>query len=267
MQLVTSVLQGGLGNIMFQVAATIGYAKKYNKEYRFYKQLHNESDHKSMQSHKTDILKKLDLLDLQAENTKFYRYNEPTFHYQEIPYFSDNIALFGYFQSSKYFNEYSDHIRDFFNFTLEDNRYQHILDNETVCSVHVRRGDYVRLSQFHKIQDISYYQKAISLFDRDTKFFIISDDISWCKNQFNSTNFDSNVEFIFSENTSSTEDFYCAMKCSHNIIANSSFSWWSAWMNNHKNKRVICPHPDNWFGPVYKDKNTKDVACKEWNTI
>lgn len=265
--LVTTILQGGLGNIMFQIAATIGYAKKHNKTYRFYSQFHHESNHGSIQQYKTNILKNLELIDLQKEPNKFYRYEEPCFHYKEIPYFSNNIALLGYFQSSKYFDEFSDHIRDFFNFDLEQNNYKELLDNNIVCSIHVRRGDYLKLSPFHVTQDITYYQNAVQLFEKDTKFFIISDDIVWCKNNFNTENFSSKVEFIFSENKSPTEDFYCSMKCNHNIIGNSTFSWWSAWMNKYTDKRVVCPHPDRWFGPSYKDKDPKDVACYGWECI
>lgn len=266
-KIVTTILQGGLGNIMFQIAATIGYAKKYSKQFRFYKQLQHESGHGSIDQYKHNILKNLDLIDLQKEPNRFYRYDEPLFQYQAIPDHPENIALFGYFQSSKYFDHCSEDIRDFFQFDITNNPYIDFFHNESTCSIHVRRGDYLRLSPFHVVQDISYYKHAIDLFNKDTTYLITSDDIGWCKNNFNNTNFNKKNKFIFLENHTPFEDFYFAMKCNHNIIANSTFSWWSAWMNTNIGKRVVCPHPDRWFGPSYKDKDPRDVACLGWELV
>ena len=264
---VTSRLHCGLGNLMFQIAATISYAKKHNKQYKFYKQFYTESYHGSISQYQNNIFKNLKLDDLFTDPNSYHEYKEPYFHYQEIPYFSDNIVISGYFQSSKYFDEYPLYIKDFFNFSLENNRYQKLLDNDPVCSIHVRRGDYLKLWKNHCVQDITYYQKAVQLFDKETIFFVISDDIRWCKDNFNSQNFGNERRFIFSENKSSIEDFYCSMKCQHNIIGNSTFSWWSAWMNSNKDKIVVCPNIDRWFGPALKHKNPKDIICNGWQCI
>lgn len=264
--IVTVLLQEGLGNIMFQIAAAIGYAKENNKQYKFYHELYKPSHHGNINIYKNNILSKLDTQSIETEASTFYYYTEPYFHYNSIPYFKENLILLGYFQSYKYFAKYKKDIVDFFDFSI-DHPHKQILLNENTCSIHVRRGDYLNLPDYHPTQDISYYIKAIEMLDKNTVFFIMSDDIDWCYENFNSKNFDRKRRFIFLDNYKSFEDFYLARNCTNNIISNSTFSWWSAWLNKNPSKKIICPNKNKWFGSNYKDKDAKDIACPEWITL
>jgi hypothetical protein len=127
-----------------------------------------------------------------------------------------------------------------------------------VVAVHIRRGDNVVNPTFPVIS-IEYIQAALNVFsDKEYNFLIISDDIFYCKEIF------PEVENIkFSTATSDFVDMCLMTLCDHNIISNSSFSWWGAYLNNNPNKTVVAPK--NWF----KDSNlnTNDLIPKEWKTI
>jgi len=132
-------------------------------------------------------------------------------------------------------------------------------DGSELVSVHIRRGDYLK-SSIHLNLSLSYYDSAFSLFSEDKyKFVVFSDDIEWCK-----TAFSCRKNIIYSENKSPYSDMCSMSLCDHNIIANSSFSFWGAMLNKNLNKRVVCPakvlnsddsikyinynwYPDNWF--------------------
>ena len=256
---VTSVLQGGLGNVMFQIAAAIGYGLRHNKQISFYKELYRPSHHGPIENYFDNILKNVRFEELPT-NPYFQHYIEKEFHHTEIPYVDDNLLLEGYFQTDKYFSLYRDQIEQFFSFDIE-NKKKEVLNHEETCSIHNRRGDYLHLQEYHAVQNLEYYEKSISQFDNHVVFIVISNDILWCKENFANPNFKSR-KFIFVENNRPEEDFYIASHCNHNIIANSTFSWWSAWLNKNHNKKVIAPK--NWFGPSYSDKNTKDIYVEEW---
>jgi hypothetical protein len=136
------------------------------------------------------------------------------------------------------------------------NKYGELLKLDT-CSIHVRRGDYLGLQNHHPIQPIEYYQKAINLIGEDKHFLIFSDDIKWCEENFSFLN---NKTFV-SDNLD-YEDLYLMSMCNNNILANSTFSWWGAWMNQNENKQVIIP--SKWFGISNSHLNTNDLYCDKW---
>ena len=138
------------------------------------------------------------------------------------------------------------------------NKYGEVL-NQNTCSIHVRRGDYLNLSEHHPLCDIEYYKDAMEHMPNDTVYLVFSDDISWCKENFLGDN------YIFIEDNSDIFDLYLMSLCHNNIIANSSYSWWGAWLNNNKNKIVVSPKM--WFGPAKVGLDTKDVHCKNWIKI
>ena len=138
-------------------------------------------------------------------------------------------------------------------------KYKNVLGKKT-CSLHIRRGDYVRLSQFHALQPIDYYQNSVNIIGEEYEYLIFSDDIEWCKNNFN---FIKNKHFI--EGNTNYEDLYLMSICDNNIITNSSFSWWGAWMNKNETKKVISPKI--WFGEKNSHLNTKDIYVKNWIII
>lgn len=157
-----------------------------------------------------------------------------------------DMYYWGYFQSEKYFSQIKNQIISTFTFSNQlDKRNLAILkkiQNTKSVSVHIRRGDYLIDKQFKNICTLYYYKKAIEYQlskDNNLTFYIFSDDITWVKNNFSEN---INCEYIdWNIGSESYKDMKLMSMCHHNIIANSSFSWWGAWLNTNKNKIVIAP--------------------------
>ncbi len=184
-------------------------------------------------------------------------YRESSFTYSEIPVVD---AIDGYFQSEKYFCDYRDFILDLFRPTNDieeyiDKKYGNILNNSV--GIHIRRGDYLLYPNIHPVCTIEYYKNALDNFGNRENFIIFSDDINWCKEHFDS-------DFHFIEKEKDWMDLYIMSKCTDNIIANSSFSWWAAWLNKNDEKRVVAPKL--WFGSG-KNIDTKDLIPNDWSLI
>ena len=131
-------------------------------------------------------------------------------------------------------------------------------------SIHVRRTDYISnipANNYHGTCNETYYIEAMKIIGKkisNPHFYIFSDEPEWFKANIK-TNFQ--VTFVeHNKNEKSFEDMYLMSLCKHNIIANSSFSWWGAWLNSNENKQVIAPA--NWFQD--KTKNTKDLLPETW---
>jgi hypothetical protein len=180
-----------------------------------------------------------------------------------------NIYLYGNWQSEKYFKNIKDIIIKDFSLKremTEKTKYflSKIKKSESV-SIHIRRGDYVKnikTKEYHGICSLDYYKKAIKLTEEKIKnpvFFVFSDDIEWVKNNLKTKN---PLTFVSGNNMPDYEEMVLMSKCDHNIIANSSFSWWGAWLNSNPNKIVIAPK--KWYNaPV----ETKDLIPNKWITI
>lgn len=122
--------------------------------------------------------------------------------------------------------------------------------------MHIRRGDYL-VSPGHYINlDVEYYKNALKYIDNPGSILIFSDDISWCKDNFKGD------KYIFIENEKDYIDIYLMSLCNNNIIANSTFSWWGAWLNTNPNKIVISPN--KWFGPAKGKRHLNDLIPKNW---
>lgn len=242
---------GRFGNQMFQYAALIGFAKKSNLKYGF-----PESNSK--------IIKKIGELQYDERfelddcfNLKYdYPSVNPEYYFFENNIFCklpDNTDINGYFQSEKYFVNVIDEIKSQFTFK------SHIIEEsktlfqnaEEYVSVHIRRGDYVNLQDYHTLLNSEWYKNAMSLFLTD-KFLFFSDDIEWCKNEFGK-------KYLYAENTNKFVDMCTMSRCAGHIIANSSFSWWAAYLGG--NKTVA---PKSWFGPKISYKNNLDIYPKNW---
>ena len=128
-------------------------------------------------------------------------------------------------------------------------------------ALHVRRGDYVKNSANHPPCSLEYYQKGLEQFDSDRNVIVFSDDPEWCNENF------TDDRFLISENTDNRVDLCLMSLCNDFIIANSTFSWWGAWLSTNKNKKVIAPI--QWFGTegYTKDHDTKDVVPDGWTRI
>ena len=163
----------------------------------------------------------------------------------------DNIDLVGYFQTEKYFKHIEDEIRKDFTFIDEVSE-----PCAEVLSLHVRRGDYVGHTA-HPVQSMEYYKKALSNFFPDQPVLVCSDDPDWCRGEFKED------RFMISDGGDTRVDLCLMTMCKYHIIANSSYSWWGAWLAN--SKKVIAP--GKWFTGELSHKDTTDIYCPGWILI
>jgi len=228
---------GLFGNKLFIVSTLIGLAKKHNDEVILPGFPTWEYGH----CFKHPLKTQQELPQIQ------HIYSEPFFHYAEIEYLP-NLDIRGYYQSEKYFKHAENLVRHYLEprdeIVEKIKKNYPVVFNERCVSIHVRRGDYLNYPDIHQACGIEYYMNAMEevkgLVD---KYVIFSDDIEWCKGTFVSEKND----VVFVENQSNFEDMFLMSNCQHNIIANSSFSWWGSWMNKNPDKKVVMPKI--WFGP------------------
>jgi Glycosyl transferase family 11 len=192
--------------------------------------------------------------------------------------FPDNVYLQGFWQSEKYFTEIVPLIRQELQLRDETiansarSAVQQLRERYgTVVSLHVRRGDlayaHETLGQGHRVHGapvtLEYIQQAIATLDPDSCFFIFSDtvaDIQWCKQNVRAKH----LEFSTAE--SELWDFSAMTECDHHIIANSSFSWWAAWLDTKPDRRVIAPR--RWSAPEAKvEMHIDDLIPEDWEII
>lgn len=248
--MVTCKLYGRLGNQCFQIAATIATALKNNTIYKIPQISINTS------VWPTYFKQFPPLIDNDVITTV---YKEPSHAFAEIP-FTKGMCLDGYFQSEKYFEDYRDYIIKIFSEGFEYNQ------RKGTVSIHVRRGDFLTLQTKHPPVTIEYIANAIEyLKNRNYYGFIVySDDMQWCKENINSSKF-TNCHFEYNNTFDPKYDMLSMSECEHNIIANSSFSWWGAWLNRNTKKIVVAP--SNWFGKDNSHLDTRDLLPKEWLII
>jgi hypothetical protein len=259
---VYSALKGRIGNNLFQIAAGLSLAEKNNTRFAAIVQkiLLPQPDNcllgVYLDQFKGNLLRNITFLDEIPAGT--VKYNEPGFSYSTIEY-QPNVILDGYFQSERYFDK--ELIRNTFSIDKQthsyiNSKYAEILSHE-VTSVNVRRGDFTIVPEYHPVCSMSYFRNAIKYIGEKKLFLIISDDVEWCKKNFRNDNY-----FIVKDE-SPTVDLYLQSLCTNNIISNSSFSWWGAWLNPNPGKLVIAPS-ENWVGKLHPVQNTKDILPEEW---
>jgi len=185
----------------------------------------------------------------------------------------DGSYIEGYFQCEKYFLNIRDELIESFIINSKLSIYtkqieKEILKDKSSCSLHIRRGDYVsdeKSNNIHGVCSLDYYNKAIELMRNkfiSISFYIFSDDIAWVKENLKVEN----AIYIDSEEKRiPNEDIYLMSLCTYNIIANSSFSWWGAWLNTNPNKMVIAP--SRWFSDKSKEKESMDIIPSSWVRI
>jgi hypothetical protein len=262
--MIAAETMGRLGNQMFIVATTHSLAIDNNDEAVFPERVICVTlpTDKQTSIHRNTVLRKVNYSNDFSFVKHLYQEN-PDQSYSPIEY-KEDLYLRGYFQSEKYFKHNRKEILDLFSpipqiNTLFEKKYKDIIHKDGVVSVHIRRGDYLKFSDFHANIGSEYYTKAMSSFPSNTTFVFFSDDIEWCKETFKG---DQNV---FIEKQDDVLDLYLMSKIKNNIIANSSFSWWAAWLNENEEKKVIAPKV--WFGPKNQHLSRKDLTPEEWITI
>lgn len=241
------IFNGRLGNNMFQLAA----AKTLDPDVQVIALTQNCID--NIKLFADSFFENLRVLSSIPNNVKIYK--EVDYSYNPIPYNkNENLILEGYFQSEKYINKKVAiqlfQMPEFVKSDIET-LYGDILSNNDVIGIHVRRGDYLNLPHKHPFCGLKFFNKAISYFGKDKKYIISSDDISWCKKHFIGSN------FLFVENSYPLLDLFVQTVCKHNIISNSSFSWWGAYLNPNPEQIIIAPK--RWYGIDLTYLNTKDL--------
>lgn len=247
---IINIIRGGIGNQLFQWAITKTMEIKFGAEvYLDISPLYLNTgvtprtfDLPQFPNIKYKILSN-------GGNEDFYsnpiiEYNEGNFNIDStVLNEHNNYKFLDYWQSYNYFEKYKNEIKSDLSFS--DGFKNEILSkypeiNTNSVSLHIRRTDYVSSNGYHPVQPISYYERALKIIGDYDNVLVFSDDIEWCKKNLNFKN------QVFVENNSVSFDIWSMSLCKHNIIANSSFSWWGAWLNENENKIVVTP--GNWFG-------------------
>lgn len=196
-------------------------------------------------------------------------YSEPHFEFDKnIFKIEPNTYIEGFFQSEKYFQNIENELRVDFQFkNLPDEENQKLIEKISATnsiSLHIRRGDYVKKKRYQNLYaacSLDYYKRGVEYISErylNPTLFIFSDDINWVKENLNLPY--GSIYVSHNTGSKSYEDIRLMSLCKHNIIANSSFSWWGAWLNNNKEKIVIAPQ--KWFN----DENIiqTDVIPNNW---
>tara|TARA_B100000768_G_scaffold171231_1_gene178340 strand:- start:1075 stop:1929 length:855 start_codon:yes stop_codon:yes gene_type:complete len=276
-------IRGGLGNQLFQYSAARSLADNLGVSLELDISEYNEISPFKMSLNEfnvrgqyfTNKVKKIHEGTKKSFFYNIFKKNKNTFKEHGLMFdnrlFSkpDETYLKGYWQSEKYFqNNKIDILKDLSFSTSPNKINKHFLNeinNITSVSLHIRRGDYLSNSTYNNIYgicDLTYYYKAIDYLinqlGNNIKVFIFSDDIYWVSKNFKLPVKTQIIKHNSSQN--SHEDLRLMSNCKHNIIANSSFSWWGAWLNKYPNKIVIAPK--KWFAD--KNKNNPDILPSNW---
>lgn len=183
-----------------------------------------------------------------------YGYDTGFDEYKDSAFYFD-----GYWHSVEYFKQYKDDLNALFMPKIEsDLIHKFNFQNHESVAVHIRRGDYLAESRFH-VQPVEYFLnaiKAVHQLNKDAVFYFFSDDHEFVKKEILTKQ-----EGILVEGKSLHEDFYLMRQCKHNIISNSTFSWWPAWLNSNQDKIMVAPI--NW----YTDDAKHDLIDHRWITI
>jgi len=253
---------GRMGNQMFQYATlySVAMAKNYDFGVPFDKKSNNEYFNFCL----NECFSHLSARSCKNTNVNYYKEKDFCFDSSifDIP---NNTDLYGYFQSEKYFIKYKQDILREFTFNEEiikiSKNIKSQFNNPTV-SVHIRLGDYLNPinKTMHPIPDIKYYQNSMDIMPKDLKYIIFSDDIFLAKNILKSID----KNFIYIDTKNKYVDMCLMTLCDYHIIANSTFSWWGAWLAD--SKLVIAPK--KWFGESPNaPKKWSDIYCNGWITL
>lgn len=286
------ILSGGLGNQMFEYAAGRALSMRYDTDLFVDLYLLQKKTKATIRSYELSvfnieapisqsILNKIAIKVFGAIRSKtighsfldkfgIFRDEKTQYYDKRFELLSKNTTLFGYFQNENYFKGISEQLKVDFTFRSplsgENDKIRYKIEQMTSVSIHIRRGDYINNNSNLPVLDLSYYKKAIEYITSQIDnpyFFIFSDGIEWVKKNLDLSKL--NHEFIdWNTNEDSYRDMQLMSLCKHNIIANSSFSWWAAWLNNNPSKLVVAPQ--KWYKGdtgIYPD----GFLPKEWITL
>ncbi|OUU22280.1 MAG: hypothetical protein CBC13_07860 [Planctomycetia bacterium TMED53] len=257
---------GRLGNQMFQYAALRGLAHRHGYEYCLPPRDVVATKDENVLNSDVTLFECFDIPEAPRLLTNFDKVEENSFGLDRSLWEScpDDISLFGFFQTEKYFKHIEIEIREAFGFVEEikaesASQFEARFDKQEAISVHVRRGDYLNLSKHYPSQTKEYYVEGLTELPEDLPVLIFSDGIDWCKEQ---EHFQGD-RFHFSEGNGTGVDLCLQSMCSYHIIANSSFSWWGSWLAN--SKKTIAPRA--WFAGKKARRNMQDLYLPDWVVI
>jgi len=241
--------KGNLGNQLFQIASTIGLATKNNREFAFL-----------LWKYQNSFKNQLPLL--QADFKDFVNLDEENYHCYEWNFENKNYDITGWLQTEKYFDsnltkhyfEFSDSLKD-----KIERLYQKAFEKRTIL-ISIRRGDFVHHKDYFQTP-INYYLNSLATFFPDwnsSNLIILSDDINYCKFHFS---FLENA--FFGDGLNEIEQLCLGTMCDDFIIGNSTFSWWTAWLGEKKDSKIIRPLK-NFDGEKSKILNDKDYYPERW---
>lgn len=288
------ILTGGLGNQMFEYAAAKSLALKLNTVLELDLYALNKKTKGTQRNLELDIFD-LDLNISSGWKTRFFVKafplveNNKAFFRKHFGYFrdasaivycsdfenlTDNTILHGHFQNIKYFEKYQEVIRRDFTFKepleRKNKDIAKIIQKTNSISIHIRRGDYLTDNDAKKnfaTCTKEYYQKAIEYIKKqvdDPHFFIFSEEVNWAQDNLVFEN--NSVQFIdWNKDEASFKDMQLMSLCKNNIIANSTFSWWAAWLNTNDKKLVIAPN--QWFASGIRNKDLPEFYPIDWIII
>lgn len=285
--MIITKLIGGLGNQMFQYATGRSLAHRNNDSLKIDLSGYKNQIGVTPREYELSIFNINEVFSNTSEISRLKRWNiisnlffknsrklylEEGFRFnKKFCNLKGDIVLSGFWNSEKYFKDIETLLRKDFEFKKPINSssikiLEQILHSNSVA-VHIRRGDYVKdkkTNEFHGICDLNYYNKAMIIMEKKVKniiYFVFSDDMDWARQ-----NLKNERQMVFVDGNKGMDswmDMALMSRCKHNIIANSTFSWWGAWLNNNGKKLVLAPN--KWFNNTTLD--TRDLIPKEWTKI
>ena len=254
---------GRFGNQMFQYAATRGVAAwkgyewcipdgpKTDEEFE-----DEENQHKLFMAFKLPSAKVVNMHPAPYKQEASFTFDEDLFNNCE-----DNVNLYGYFQSEKWFSHIENSIRKDFEWRDDVNAmclqmFDDITGGQAI-SLHIRRTDHLIKPTYHPVLPLSYYEEALSKFPSDIPVLVFSDEPAWCHEQ----DLFKDDRFLISDSGDNITDMCLMSMCQYQIMANSTYSWWGAWLSN--SEHVIAPRL--WFGPDGQDP--KDIYVDRWRYL
>lgn len=286
--MVVTELRGGLGNQLFQYAAGLGLSQLSHTKLLLDCSFLENSRQSTETTYRIYELDKFMLSESNANDRLLAKFTPHSLWQKAIHLFSNgkiveekgfsfnpsffslrgDIYLRGYWQSEKYFKPVETLLRERLKFRNElrepNKEWADRINSMNSVSVHIRRGDYVsdpKINSYHGVLSIDYYLRGIAEMRRqvtDAHFFVFSDDVAWAKDHLQ---LEPHCEFITGNSgTQAWEDLKLMSLCKHHIIANSSFSWWGAWLNPSQDKVVISP--SEWF--ANKSIDISDLIPTGW---
>ncbi len=276
---------GGLGNQLFQYASAYALAKSQNKkliidvsrfsEYRLHPlrldKLSIDENFTYKRTFVKDIYRKIS-----QKISPFFggerHYFETDLSFNGALFFKENLSyLNGYFQSEKYFKDYRDELLSALvprkSLSAEQSELKEKISSRSSVSVHIRRGNYLSDSkalETHGLCDKYYFDRGFERIqgivnDDNLQVVVFSDDIDWCKSH---VRFPTETLYVKGDEKAPEIDMYLMSCCDHNIISNSSFSWWGAWLNQNESKVVVAPK--RWFADEKMNSQSYDIVPNEW---